>query len=128
MVSFTAITAGAIMAFTTALAAPTTPANKGLGVRSESGSITWFNPGLGACGETSADGDAIVAVSSAVFDSDNACGRNIRVNYNGQSVNVRVVDRCPSCDHGDLDLSPSAFESLTGDKGLGRVQGTWDWA
>ncbi|GJN73424.1 rare lipoprotein A (RlpA)-like double-psi beta-barrel domain-containing protein [Purpureocillium lilacinum] len=127
MVSFTSVTVAAVMAFT-ALAAPTTDTTRALESHSQSGSITWFNPGLGACGRTNTDNDAIVAVSSAIYDKQSPCGRNIRVQYKDKSVTVRVVDRCPSCAENDLDLSASAFQSLTGDKGLGRVQGTWDWA
>ncbi|KAL3962360.1 hypothetical protein ACCO45_003883 [Purpureocillium lilacinum] len=107
MVSFTSVTVAAVMAFT-ALAAPTTDTTRAL--------------------ETNTDNDAIVAVSSAIYDKQSPCGRNIRVQYKDKSVTVRVVDRCPSCAENDLDLSASAFQSLTGDKGLGRVQGTWDWA
>ncbi|UNI16045.1 hypothetical protein JDV02_002521 [Purpureocillium takamizusanense] len=127
MVSFNSITTVAIMALTT-LAAPAVENSPSVATRSESGSLTWFNPGLGACGEHNGDGDAIVAISASIFDGQRPCGRNIRVSYKDKSVTVRVVDRCAGCGQNDLDLSPSAFESLTGDKGLGRVQGTWDWA
>ncbi|KAE9203461.1 hypothetical protein PF005_g14185 [Phytophthora fragariae] len=30
------------------------------------------------------------------------------------SVVVQILDRCPECKHGDLDLSPSVFKTLTG--------------
>eukprot|EP00644_Phytophthora_capsici_P003485 jgi/Phyca11/116881/e_gw1.31.389.1 len=31
-----------------------------------------------------------------------------------KSVVVQLLDRCPECKHGDLDLSPSVFKTLTG--------------
>ncbi|CAI5712978.1 unnamed protein product [Hyaloperonospora brassicae] len=31
-----------------------------------------------------------------------------------KSVVVQILDRCPECKHGDLDLSPSVFKTLTG--------------
>ncbi|KAK4160843.1 hypothetical protein QBC43DRAFT_219053, partial [Cladorrhinum sp. PSN259] len=43
------------------------------------------------------------------------CGRSIKINHNGKSVTVKLVDRCPSCAANDLDLSPSAFQVLESD-------------
>ena len=125
MVSFTAITSAAIVAFATVSAAPAE--HKSLAARSN-GELTWYNPGLGACGETNSDGDAVVAVSASIFDSEKVCNRKIRVTYKGKQATVRVVDRCAGCSKYDLDLSPTAFETVVGDKGLGRVAGSWDWA
>ncbi|KAL3666392.1 hypothetical protein V7S43_008643 [Phytophthora oleae] len=31
-----------------------------------------------------------------------------------KSIVVQLLDRCPECKHGDLDLSPSVFKTLTG--------------
>lgn len=128
MVSFTAVAASALLA-ATALAAPTE--TKSLAARSN-GDITWYYPGLGACGETNGDGDAVAAVSAAIYDAQNVCGRYIKVSYakggrKGEAT-VRVVDRCANCATNDIDLSPSAFEKVTGDKSLGRVSGSWEWA
>lgn len=77
----------------------------------------------------------IVAVSHILFDaaanssdpnSNPLCGRMIRVQRDGKSVDVEVVDRCVGCESEDLDLSPGAFEKLA-DEALGRVEGTWAW-
>ncbi|POR35429.1 Papain inhibitor [Tolypocladium paradoxum] len=128
MVAFTTLaTLSAI--FASALAAPAQgDAANTLEARGNSGSITYYNPGLGACGETNGDGDAIVAVSAALFDAQRPCNRNIRVSYEGRSAVVRVVDRCSGCAVNDLDLSPSAFQQVIGDLGKGRVTASWDWA
>ena len=40
------------------------------------------------------------------------------------SVVVRVVDQCPECKHGDLDLSPQAFQLLS-PLAAGRVPISW---
>ncbi|PHH61420.1 hypothetical protein CDD81_391 [Ophiocordyceps australis] len=93
-----------------------------------SGQITYYYPGLGACGQTNGANDAIVAVSAPLFDSQRPCGRNIRVKYGGRSVVVRVVDRCAGCAYNDLDLSPTAFQQVVGDLGKGRVPASWEWA
>ncbi|KND89132.1 Papain inhibitor [Tolypocladium ophioglossoides CBS 100239] len=129
MVTFTTTLAALSAIFATALAAPTQgDAVNSLEARDNTGSITYFNPGLGACGQTNGDNDAIVAVSAALYDSQHPCNRNIRVSYHGRSVVVKVVDRCTGCAFNDLDLSPSAFRQVIGDLGIGRATATWAWA
>ncbi|KAF7562163.1 hypothetical protein G7046_g1974 [Stylonectria norvegica] len=91
------------------------------------GSITFYEPGLGACGSTSTANDLIVAVSAGLFDAEKPCGRSIRVTGAAGSVDVAVVDRCAGCAYNDLDLSPAAFQRAIGDLGLGRQPGTWEW-
>ena len=105
------------------------------------GDFTYYSPGLGACGQTSGDGDDIVSVSRELFDSqingenpsDNPlCGLKIRAQrFNQQvgamrSVDLTVVDRCIGCKPVDLDVSRGAFEQLA-DMDLGRVKVTWAW-
>ncbi|KAJ9132380.1 hypothetical protein NKR19_g9333 [Coniochaeta hoffmannii] len=106
------------------------------------GDLTYYAPGLGACGWTSSPEDAIAAVSHLVFDAaggggsnPNAnplCGMSIRVERDqgggrgNKSVDVVVVDRCVGCEATDLDLSPSAFGVLA-DEALGRVVASWAW-
>jgi expansin (peptidoglycan-binding protein) len=41
-----------------------------------------------------------------------------------KAIRVRVLDRCPECAHGDLDLSDKAFKDLT-DEEPTRVQIAW---
>ncbi|KAH6847738.1 RlpA-like double-psi beta-barrel-protein domain-containing protein-containing protein [Chaetomium sp. MPI-CAGE-AT-0009] len=100
-----------------------------------SGRFTYYNPGLGACGQNHGDGDLVVALSHADFDpstpggnpnNNPLCGRRLRASYSGKSVDVTVVDRCEACNSGDLDLSPAAFQALA-DLSLGVIQGTWEW-
>lgn len=128
MVSYLSTLTALFMA-ATALAAPvdSSESTNELVSRAD-GSITYFNPGLGACGETNGDGDYITAVSAALFDSQRPCGRNIRVSYQGRSIVVRVVDRCAGCAYNDLDLSPAAFQAVIGDLGIGRTNAQWEWA
>lgn len=85
--------------------------NLPLPTRSEiyQGDLTYYAPGLGACGITSTDGDDICAVSHIIFDTvskgsnPNAnplCGLKIRATRYDQRVNAQrsldltVVDRC----------------------------------
>lgn len=92
---------------------------------SYSGDMTYFNPGLGACGQTNNDNDAVAAVSSAVYSSGGACNKQATLHYNGKSTTVKVVDLCPSCATGSIDVSPSAFQKLA-PLSAGRVQITWE--
>lgn len=90
-----------------------------------SGDMTWFNPGLGACGQNNGDNDAVAAVSPAVYASGGACGKTATIHYNGKSTTVKVVDLCPSCATGSIDVSPSSFQKLA-PLSAGRVQVTWE--
>ena len=77
--------------------------------QSFTGELTYYGPGLGACGTTSGDADNIVSVSHLLFDSESTnsdpnanplCGLKIRAERFDQSVNAKrsidltVVDRC----------------------------------
>ncbi|CAF1675238.1 unnamed protein product, partial [Adineta ricciae] len=82
-----------------------------------SGEATYYAPGLGACGINSNGNELVAAMAAPDFDphtpnrnpnNNRLCGRHISVNGPRGSVTVRVVDRCPVCKPGDLDLSPAA--------------------
>ncbi|CAG8684514.1 20854_t:CDS:1, partial [Dentiscutata erythropus] len=94
------------------------------------GSATFYNTGLGACGITSNDQQLVAALPAAEYDklipggnpnACTACGKTCTVSYQGKTVDVKIVDRCPSCGSGDIDLSPAAFSCLA-DQALGRIQ------
>ncbi|KAK7691778.1 hypothetical protein QCA50_005181 [Cerrena zonata] len=104
----------------------------GFAISSGTGAATFFNPGPGACGHTNNGQDFIVAVSAQVFDTfpgaganpnkNPVCNKKLTATFQGKSVSVTVVDRCPGCAVGDIDLSPAAFQKLASlDKG--RLQG-----
>ena len=75
------------------------------------GQLTYYGPGLGACGITSSDGDHVVSVAHSLFDhysvgsNPNAnplCKLMIRAERfyeqvkENRSVDLMVVDRCKS--------------------------------
>ncbi|PVI06249.1 hypothetical protein DM02DRAFT_679666 [Periconia macrospinosa] len=99
-----------------------------------SGDLTYYDPGLGACGQTHTENDAIVAVSHIRFDAAGGanpnnnplCNKKIRIIRNGHAVDVTVVDRCTGCKQDDLDVSMAVFKSLA-DVDAGRVSTTWSW-
>lgn len=93
-----------------------------------SGDATYFNPGLGSCGQTNTDADHIVAMSGQLMADTNKekCGKSIKVTYQGKTTQVTVVDSCPGCKYNDIDLSPSAFKDLA-PLDVGRIQVEWEW-
>jgi hypothetical protein len=99
------------------------------------GDLTYYAPGLGACGITSSDGDRIVAISHLVFDAvstgsnPNAnplCGKKIRARRDNKSVDLTVVDRCTGCQPTDIDVTINIFGMLA-DVDQGRVLVEWNW-
>jgi len=99
------------------------------------GDLTYYAPGLGACGVTSSNSDKIVAISHTVFDAvsvgsnpnaDPLCGKKIRARRDNKSVDLTVVDRCTGCKPTDLDVTIDTFAMLA-DVNLGRVSVEWNW-
>jgi len=97
-----------------------------------SGDGTYFSPGLGACGWNNVDGDHIAALNAPQFGNyvNGAdcpyCGKCAEVKGPLGTVKVKIVDKCPVCKFGDLDLSPSAF-NLIADPVQGRVPISWNF-
>jgi expansin (peptidoglycan-binding protein) len=66
-------------------------------------------------------GDNYAALNSEQWDSTLNCGRcaevscdDSRCSDTSSTVTVYIVDKCPECSEGDLDLSPTVFKELTG--------------
>ncbi|KAF4037282.1 Lytic transglycosylase [Phytophthora infestans] len=71
-----------------------------------------YNPGVD---------DNYAALNSEQWDSTLNCGRCAEVSCDDDRCSdktssqiVYIVDRCPECKQGDLDLSPAVFEAITG--------------
>ncbi|KAI0509372.1 RlpA-like double-psi beta-barrel-protein domain-containing protein-containing protein [Xylaria bambusicola] len=88
------------------------------------GDITYYQPGLGACGETSSDSETVVALSPTEYDGN--CGKTITITKDGQTATAKVVDKCPSCASGAIDVSSTVFKSLA-DMSVGRTQVSWSF-
>ncbi|MFJ1767403.1 cysteine/serine endopeptidase inhibitor [Amycolatopsis sp. NPDC088138] len=98
------------------------------------GNATYYTDvGYGACG-TQIDASAqLLAAAPAAYwttanpNNDPLCqGVSVQVSYNGRSITVPVVDKCPSCDSTHVDLSAPAFSRLA-DTGLGTIPVTWSF-
>ncbi len=81
--------------------------------------------GAGACLFDPSPADLMVAAMNAVeYDTAAVCGAYVRVTGPSGSVTVRIVDLCPECQAGHLDLSQEAFAQIA-DPVLGRVAISW---
>ncbi|CAG8600171.1 9392_t:CDS:2 [Ambispora gerdemannii] len=83
-----------------------------------SGDATFYNPGLGACGITSTDADMIAALNAPQWGNPanpNAspfCGKMATITGPLGTVTVKIVDKCPVCKFGSMDLAPAAFNKI----------------
>lgn len=92
----------------------------------ESGEGTYYAAdGTGNCSFDASPDDLMVAAMNAPeYQSAALCGACLEVTGPSGSVTVRVVDQCPECKRGDLDLSPQAFQRLA-PLSAGRIPITW---
>ncbi|KAG8956408.1 hypothetical protein FRC00_005018 [Tulasnella sp. 408] len=95
-----------------------------------SGRATWYDVGLGACGDYNGPSDYIVALNSHQLDTSVyppvQCGRKVRISYEGKSAVATVKDECPGCPFGALDMSKGLFQHFTG-LGTGVFYMNWEW-
>ncbi|CAD6594602.1 MAG: hypothetical protein ASARMPREDX12_000515 [Alectoria sarmentosa] len=84
------------------------------------GDMTYYDAGLGSCGYTSTNADAIVALSTEIMNNgpnpnnNPICGSSINI-YNpatGSTTAATIVDTCQGCAEYDIDVSPSVFETV----------------
>jgi expansin (peptidoglycan-binding protein) len=81
--------------------------------------------GEGACSFDASPNDLnVAALNSPDWDGSAWCGACADVTGPSGSVRVRIVDLCPECASGDLDMSPQAFDRVAAHE-LGRVPIDW---
>jgi expansin (peptidoglycan-binding protein) len=69
--------------------------------------------GLPNCSYPSPPADGLfVALSPGEYDSAAACGGYLEVHGPDGSVRVEVIDQCPGCGAGHIDLSEAAFSAI----------------
>jgi expansin (peptidoglycan-binding protein) len=91
-----------------------------------SGQATYYAAtGGGNCMFGPSPNDLMVcAMNNTEYDSSSVCGASIRVKGRLGEITVRIVDRCPECPVGNIDLSKEAFAKID-DTIRGRVPVTW---
>lgn len=84
--------------------------------------------GNGSCSfGTSSEKPLLVgAMNTPDYNNSNVCGTCAQITGPNGEVTVRIVDQCPGCAHGDIDLSPEAFEKLA-PLPEGRIDITWQF-
>lgn len=100
------------------------------------GTATWYKPATeggseGACHGVQIDNDSpYVALNHPQYgdlDSNSKwCGKKIKITGPAGTATAKIMDACPECSKGDLDLTPSLFKKVVGDmnKGVGSI--TWE--
>jgi len=84
-----------------------------------------FANGDGACSFGPSPGDLdVTALNAEQWDGSRACGACALVTGPKGQVVVRIVDLCPECKSGHLDLSPQAFAKVA-ELSAGRVNISW---
>src|SRR5690348_7403307 len=92
----------------------------------QAGVITFYDAtGAGNCSfDPSPDDLDVAAMNAEQYAGSAVCGACARVDGPLGSVTVRIVDQCPECLRGHLDLSKQAFAKVA-DPALGRVDVSW---
>eukprot|EP00727_Mastigamoeba_balamuthi_P007008 m51a1_g2928 hypothetical protein (250) ;mRNA; r:565888-566910 len=91
------------------------------------GDATYYGAtGGGACSyDKSSDSPLLVAaLNNPQWAGSAWCGMCVQITGPKGTVVVKIVDKCPECKSGDLDLSEAAFVRLT-EKSVGRQVVTW---
>jgi expansin (peptidoglycan-binding protein) len=81
--------------------------------------------GSGNCSFEPSPGDLrVAALNTEDYAGSALCGACVNVVGPNGSITVRIVDRCPGCAKGDIDLSESAFAAIA-PIAAGRVPVSW---
>jgi expansin (peptidoglycan-binding protein) len=84
-----------------------------------------FADGGGNCCFPPTPNDLMVgAMNHADYDNSYACGSCVAIDGPDSAIEIRIVDQCPECGPGHIDLSPLAF-SLIAPIEQGKVPITW---
>jgi len=98
----------------------------GISSTPEQGVATYYAAtGDGACGFGPSPNDLnVAAMDQPEWNGSAVCGECVAVTGPKGSVTVRIVDLCPECEPGHLDLSQQAFAQIA-DVSAGKVSITW---
>ncbi|PCH38608.1 hypothetical protein WOLCODRAFT_65340 [Wolfiporia cocos MD-104 SS10] len=89
--------------------------------------FTYYVVGLGACGQTNQPSDFIVALDSSLYGGGSPgpqCFKSITISANGKQTTATIMDECPGCPFGGLDMSEGLFQYFA-DLGVGVLNGEW---
>lgn len=103
------------------------------------GTATWYTNAAseggdkGACwGTKIGDNDQIVALNREQYGSlsknSKWCGKKVRITGPKGTATATIIDACPGCSYGDLDLSPVTFKKVVGKMSIGVGSIKWELA
>ena len=82
----------------------------------EGGRATFYDAGenQGYCGYYNQGSQYVVAMNRPQLEGDAMCGNYVEITNteNGQKQVAQIVDECPECKYGSLDMSKSLFAAL----------------
>lgn len=98
----------------------------GISSQPEQGVATYYAAtGDGACSFGPSPNDLnVAAMDQPEWNGSAVCGECVAITGPKGSVTVRIVDLCPECEPGHLDLSQQAFAQIA-DVSAGKVPITW---
>jgi len=91
--------------------------------------FTFYAAGLGACGKTNSGSDFIVALNTPQYGSGYPgpqCFKTITITANGKTAQATIMDECPGCPYGGLDMSRGLFDFFASES-VGVVYGSWSF-
>ncbi|KAF5324639.1 hypothetical protein D9611_004230 [Ephemerocybe angulata] len=88
--------------------------------------FSFYDAGLGACGKVNSNSDFIVALNAAQWAGGAHCGESITISYGGKSARAQIMDLCPGCPFGGLDMTRGLF-SFFASQDLGIIHGAWSF-
>jgi expansin len=93
--------------------------------RTYQGRATFYGAtGAGNCSFDASSDLMVGAMNQQDYDNSQACGAHLSVKGPNGTVKIRIVDRCPECPPGAIDLSQQAFAKIA-PLSAGRVPITW---
>ena len=83
--------------------------------------------GSGNCSFDKSPNDLMIGAMNATdYAASAACGGCAHVEGPNGDITIRIVDQCPECPQGNIDLSPTAFDGIA-ERAQGRVSITWTY-
>lgn len=99
--------------------------------RIDNARMTWYDirTGVTACGKRYSPSDFVVALNGAQFGNGYPgpnCFKKIQIKYKGKTANAQIVDKCPGCPYGGLDLTEGLFKHFA-PLSQGVLSATWNF-
>ncbi|EEB91802.1 hypothetical protein MPER_09782 [Moniliophthora perniciosa FA553] len=93
------------------------------------GKATYFDVGMGNCGDTNTNTDMIVALATNTYNNGAHCNQWVKITDIIKNITqfATVKDSCPNCLDNDLDMSPSLFQAFNNGLDIGEFGINWEF-